>query len=180
MWLSLDTQLLTTSPKEHKIKLEKLKELATGLRKALDEMPADTGATLHAIIYTRLYCEPYSRNHARLAHNLKSLGMPDPLRDDLLEDLLGLIEESSGSMVDGLNVRTGSDNSQTASLAAKLARSYEEYFNKKPSASNGSNFRNFMNELSTITGYEFGAATIDTALKMVESVRQRYDTNLTE
>lgn len=172
IWLSVNIVLFTTAPSEHREKLEHLKKAATELLAALDAIPSDTGARLRAIVYTRLYCDPYKNKHIDLANNLKNLGMPDPLRGDFLNEVLGLLVESSTHMVDNLDVRPGVNNDQMISLTAKISDHYMQCFQKEPTAGNGSNFRKFMSELSVILGYDFGAQTVKDALKIREEVRK--------
>jgi len=180
-WLSLDIQLLTTTPKNHKEKLERLTNAASEIRAALDDIPSDTGGYLHAEIITTLHCDPYKRKHLRIGWKLKQLGIHDPCEDNFLEELLGVLEESASRMANTYEVRPGVDNGQMISLAAKLADFYSDCFQKMPSASNGSNFRKFMAELSTILGDSdwmltdcFGAQTVQDAIERVEAARKRY------
>jgi hypothetical protein len=52
-----------TSPKQHKEKLEQLAKASMALRTALDGIPADTGALLHAAVFESLWCEPHKGRH---------------------------------------------------------------------------------------------------------------------
>lgn len=174
VWLSMDVQLLTTAPSEQKEKLERLNKAAQDLSAALDAIPSDVGAWLRAQIYTTLYCDPYKRNHLDLGWKLNQMGNGDPCADDFLEELLAVVEESSSRAAENVAVKTGVDNKNEISLTANLARYYQTIFQKKPSASNGSNFRNFMKELGDVTGYEFGAATVKDAINMVDEVSKSF------
>ena len=175
-WLSLDVKVLTTAPSEHKEKLERIEKATKELRAALDDIPNDTGAMLRAQVYTTLYCSPYKRNHVRLSRKLTQMGSIDPCADNFLEELLAVVSESAIRTADNFDVKTGVNNVNMISLTAKLARSYESHFQKKPSAANKSNFRQFMNELGTATYRSFGAATVKAAIKMVEKDRKHFTT----
>jgi hypothetical protein len=100
--------------------------------------------------------------------------MTDPCDNDFLKELLGVVQESASHMASKQKVRTKvkPENQLLIGLTAKLSDHYRECFQKKPSVSNGGNFRNFMNELSTILSYEFGAETVKAAIKLVKNVRK--------
>lgn len=168
--------LYSTSEKQHKEKLESLAKAARVLREALDDIPTDTGASLHAEIFTTLWCDPYKFHHMRIGKQLSKLGLTSPCNDDFLEGLLDVLAQSATRLADTHTVRTKAkpENKQMIGMTAKLVRHYRDFFQKEPSASNGGNFRNFMNHLSKITGYDFGAETIKAAIEQEKKVRTEW------
>lgn len=180
IWLSLDIKVLNTSPSQHKEKLERLQNASAELLAAISDIPADTGAILHAIVITRLLCDPYKREHYRIANKLKQLGLYDPLDNDFFEELICLVEKSAIQMISNLKVRSGVHNGLMIGLTAKLADRYSECFQKEPTSGNGSNFRKFMSELSCILGESdwqltesFGAQTVRDALERRSEIRKQ-------
>jgi hypothetical protein len=171
-----DVPLYSTSEKQHKEKLESLAKAARALHAALDAIPADTGASLHAEIFTTLWCDPYKFHHMRIGKQLTKLGLTSFCNDDFLEGLLDVLEQAATRLAGTHKVRTKAkpENKIMLGLTAKLVRHYRTFFQKEPTAGNGSNFRKFMGELSRITGYEFGAETVKEAIELVEKVSKDF------
>ena len=174
-----DVTQFITYQKQHREKLKQLAEAARKLRAALDDIPADTGASLHAEVFSTLWCDPFKHRHLHTGLKLKKLGVTDPCDGDFLEGLLDVVEESASRAASKQKVRTKAkpENRLMIGLTAKLIRHYCECFQKKPKAGNGSNFRNFMSELSTILPHDFGAETVKDAKELVEKVRKEFATS---
>jgi len=173
LWLS-QIQIFNTKPKCRKSKLERIRLASITLRAALDDLPAASAGSLYAEIIATLHCDPFKQRHNDFIGKLKRLGITNPLKDDFLEELLDVVIDSAERLTSMSNVHRGVDNSQMIGLTANLADLYSKHFQKQPTAGNGSNFRKFMGGLSVILGYDFGAKTVQDALKMRKQIRNEF------
>lgn len=159
-WLSFAEEQRTSAPKARAYAADILKA-ATALQQALDALPEDVVITLKACVIERLYVTESRRKHEKAARDLRCL-FPGEQYPGLIEmaevlesqlDLLGKAAEKLAVIESSSGVNKGAEKW----LVDILTVGYKQHFGKPPSASNGSNFRKFLAELSKILGYDLGA-----------------------
>ncbi|WP_146207541.1 hypothetical protein [Nitrosomonas ureae] len=171
-WLTLAREeAASTNAKIQRETAKQIQTTALKLQNAINDMPCDMISRIDVALRsrtTRLHVYPqYSKatEYLRGASGQERANLFQ--MTEILNSLLDLLGETAGEVA-AYKKPPGVNKGRERALILTLSTIYERCFKEQPSFENNSNFRNFLSELSSITGYEFGKESVKKSIRKSE------------